>query len=96
MLPFLGYYLHIKNQRNWLLTLRDNNEQRPLRSVWTGAFWPITCKQEFSQIWGLNRKIENCNVYNFRLLPAKTNDKKIIKSQKNLQIGFILGPFYPF
>ena len=26
----------------------------------------------------------------------KLMKKKIIKRQKNLQIGFILGPFYPF
>ena len=38
-------------------------------------FWPITCEPEFSQIWGLHKKTENCNIFHFRLLPAKSNAK---------------------
>ena len=53
----------------------------------------LTCKQDFSQIWGLNRKIENCNVCNFRLLPAKTNQKNSVEVKKPLQIALILDLF---
>lgn len=36
---------------------------------------PVTCQLKFSQIWGLNKKTENCNVFHFRLLLAKSTDK---------------------
>ena len=35
----------------------------------------ITFETNFSQTWGLHRKTENCNVFHFKLLLAKSNDK---------------------
>ena len=44
-------------------------------------FWLITC-EEFFQIWGLHRKIENYKIFYYKLLPAKSNDKTF-ESSKN-------------
>ena len=41
------------------------------------------------QKWGLHSKTEKCNVFHYRLLPAKRNDKILFKNKKNS----ILNPF---
>ena len=53
-----------------------------LESEWTRALWPKTCKQEFSQIWGLHQKTDNYNVLCFRLLQAKVMTKFCEKYKK--------------
>ena len=65
-----------------------------LQSDWTRAFWSITCEPEFSQIWGLHVKIGNYNVFHFRLLPAKSIDKFLMKSIKT-PISAHFEPFSP-
>ena len=43
------------------------------------AFWNIICESEFSRIWGFCKKIENFDVFLFRLLAAKRNGKILLK-----------------
>ena len=47
MLPFLGEYLYVNNQKILIIPSRDIEDQRILESDWTRAFWPIICEVEF-------------------------------------------------
>ena len=61
---------------------------------WLTAFWPITRKPEFCQIWDWWRDINNNISFHFRLLPRKNNDKIFQKTQKTLLLGHF-GHFLP-
>ena len=50
-----------------------------LQSDWMRALWPITCKVKITQTWNLHLESDNCNVFHFELLPAKTNAKIFLK-----------------
>lgn len=76
MLLFLGDYLHAPNKMYRCFPPRDIDDQRILRSDWMRAFWPVTCQTNFSQLQILYRKTKNFKVFQFRLLPAKSNEKK--------------------
>ena len=51
MLPFLGEYLYVNNQKILIIPSRDIEDQRILESDWTRAFWPIICEAEFPRYW---------------------------------------------
>ena len=73
-----------KNLRHHLIPSRDIDDPRILQSDWMRTFYPITCEPESSQIWGLDRKIENQKLFHLRLLPAKTikkNFQKLYRTQ---------------
>ena len=59
------------------------------------AFWLVTNEPEFSLICGLQKKIKNNNDFNFRLLPAKRNDK-IFQEAKNSISGLFWASFTDF
>ena len=56
---------------------------------WLTAFWPITRKPEFCQIWDWWRDINNNISFHFRLLPRKNNDKIFQKTENPT-----FGPFW--
>ena len=68
-------YLYEKNPRHHLISSRDIDDQIILQSDWTRTFYPITCEPEFSQIWGLNRKIENQKIFDLDNLQHKLMTK---------------------
>ena len=77
------------------LTFRDNNVQRnPAiwldKSILVYNLWT----RIFPEIWGLHVKIGNYNVFHFRLLPAKSIDKFLMKSIKT-PISAHFEPFSP-
>ena len=76
MLLFLGDYLHAPNKMYRCFPPRDIDDQRILRSDWIRSFWPVTCQTNFSQLQILYRKTKNFKVFQFRLLPAKSTEKK--------------------
>ena len=49
------------------------DDQGILQSDWAGTCWHITCEGEFSQVWGLKRKTDNCKVFHFGLLSGNSN-----------------------
>ena len=51
-------------------------------SDWMRAFWPMTCKSNFPQIWGLLMKTENYLFSSF--FPAKSNDKIFWRLNKKI------------
>ena len=66
----------------WCIASSDIDYQRILQSNWMRVFWPMTCEPGFFRIMGSDRKTEKCNVFHFRLLPAKSNDKTLWKVRK--------------
>ena len=77
------------------LPAKNLRHQRILQSDWTRVFWPITCVPEFSQIYTLQRKIENQKIFHCGLFPAK-NTEKFSKTSQKPYLGPILGSFYMF
>ena len=71
-----------KNQRQASTPSRDISNQRILQSDWQRAFRPKPREQEFSQIWGLHRKLANYNTLHFRSFLAETNESILHKSPK--------------
>ena len=65
------------------------------RSDWSRAFTHKSQELEFSQIWGLRRKLANQKTLHFRRFLAKTNDSILHKSPKSPFFPF-LDPFFPF
>ena len=79
-LPLVSISLHkIKNIHAFL---PDIDDQRILQSDWMREFWPTTYKAEFSQVWDLQRKTDNCKFFQFRIFPAKNNDEILWKLKK--------------
>ena len=62
------------------------------RSDWSRAFTYKSREREFSQKWGMRRKLANHNMLHFRSFLAKTNDSILLKSPKSPFLP-ILDPF---
>ena len=54
----------------WILMIKES-----FSLVRQPCIWHLSLETESSQIWGLQRKTKNCNVFSFRLPPEKGNDK---------------------
>ena len=68
---------------SWDTTLRI------LQFDWLTAFWAITRKAEFCQMWNLRWNVYNNISFHLRSFQRKTNDKLFQKIQKKP----VLGPF---
>ena len=63
------------------------------KSPFLPPFFHFWWKWEFSQIWGLRRKLANDNTLHFRSFLGKTNDSILCKSPKSPFLP-IFGPFF--
>ena len=89
MLQFLSQYLHAKKSNKLIYrTSCDIHDHSILQTNWTIAFWPTTCEQGFSQIWGLYRKTENCDDFQFTFLSAKKDDNILWQVKKTWFCAF--------
>ena len=79
---FSGWISPYKKQGYPCIPSKDISDQRILQSVWMRVFWPITCEVEFVQIWGSHSEKKNCQVFHFRLLPAKSYGKTLWNLKK--------------
>ena len=85
---FPGWISLGKKSKKLMHTSKDIYDQRILHYDWTRAFYSITCEPEFSQLWSLHRKTENCNVFHLIYFQQKV----MIKSYENSK-KLPFGPF---
>ena len=80
MLPFFGedFHTNTKYIDGFLTEILMIKESCNLKS-----FWPINCKVEFPYIWSPDRETDKL-LFQFILLPTKSNDKIIWKVKKTL------------
>ena len=79
---FPGWISLGKKSKKLMHTSKDIYDQRILHYDWTRAFYSITCEPEFSQLWSLHRKTENCNVFHLIYFQQKVMIKSYENSKK--------------
>ena len=80
-------YLYAKKYKKRLNGSKDIAITRIEQFDWSRTFQPKSREPDFSQTWGLRRKLDNNKMLHFRPLLAKTNDSILHKSPKKPILG---------
>ena len=71
LLIYVNLYQHVNNQAISLICSGDIVDQKILQYDCLRAFWPISQKQKFSQIWDLSRNTANNINFHYRTNSVK-------------------------
>ena len=87
------FYLYAKNYKKWLNCSKDIAIWKIEWFDWSRALETKSREPEFSQTWGLHKKLDNNKTLHFRIFLATPNESILHKWQKNPNFGLILGTF---
>ena len=94
LLISMNLYRHAKNQVFSSLCSRDIDDLKFLYCDWLSAFWPISPKPDFSQIWYLCKNTVNNINFRYRPNSVKNNDQIFQSIQKALFLAHF-RPIFP-